>query len=60
MFKGADILAIYCPDCRGRFEVKSEDFQEEEILECPLCAAEVLVTSENPPRVKLFSEDDDF
>ncbi len=54
------VAIIFCPDCRGKFEVPPEDFREEEILECDLCSAEILVTCESPRRVKLFSEDDDF
>lgn len=56
----AKIAVIFCPDCRGRFDVPFDDFYEEEVLECDLCSAEIIVISENPPRVKLFTEADDF
>jgi uncharacterized protein YbaR (Trm112 family) len=39
---------IYCPDCRGKFEVAAEDFMEEEILECDLCGAEIMVVETDP------------
>lgn len=54
------IIIIFCPDCRGRFDAPRDDFREEEVLECDLCGAEILVVDEEPPRVKLFSEEDDF
>ncbi len=58
--KAIQVAVIFCPDCRGQFEVPIEDFCEDEVLECDLCSAEVIVTSEKPPRVKLFTEADDF
>ncbi len=54
------LVSLYCPDCRGRFEVETSDIHEDEVLECPLCGAEILVTQQDPIRIKLFSEDDDF
>lgn len=52
-------VIIYCPDCRGRFEVELSDIIEGDILECPLCGAESLVVSEDPIKIKLYSEDED-
>lgn len=54
------IAQIFCPDCRGRFEIDQNDIIEDEVLECSLCGAEILVVREDPIRIKLFSEDDDF
>jgi len=53
-------VQLYCPDCRGRFEVESVDIEEGEVLECSLCGAEILVKQENPIRIKLYQEADDF
>ena len=55
-----EILVIYCPDCRGKFEINSQDLIEDEICECPLCAAEIKVVSTDPIKLKLFTVDDDF
>jgi len=54
------ILVIYCPDCRGKFEIEHSDIEEDEILECSLCGAEIKVICENPIRLKLYCGDDDF
>jgi len=54
------ILVIFCPDCRGKFEIKSSEIAEEEILECELCGAEIRVESVDPIKLKLFRSDDDF
>lgn len=53
-------VIIYCPDCRGKFEIDESDIIEEEILECPLCGAEIIVIQEDPIKIKLYTEDDDF
>ncbi len=53
-------LVIYCPDCRGKFEINSQDLIEDEICECSLCAAEIKVVSTDPIKLKLFTVDDDF
>lgn len=58
--KDKDMVEIYCPDCRGRFNIPSEEFAEEEIVECSLCAAELFILQENPVKVRIFSGDDDF
>jgi uncharacterized protein YbaR (Trm112 family) len=51
---------IYCPDCRGKFEVAAEDFMEEEILECDLCGAEIMVVETDPIKLKLLEPGEDF
>lgn len=53
-------ITLYCPDCRGRFDINPEEFQEEEIVECTLCAAEIFIVSTNPVKTRLFQGDDDF
>ena len=53
-------VQLYCPDCRGRFDVELSDILEGEVLECSLCAAEILVKQTNPIRIKLYEEQDDF
>lgn len=53
-------VVLYCPDCRGQIKIPDEDFQEGEVLECYLCAAEILVVQQVPARIKLFTEEDDF
>jgi len=54
------IIVIFCPDCCGKFEVENADIVEGEILECELCAAEILVEQQDPVRLKLYSEDDEL
>ena len=51
---------IYCPDCRGKFEVDAEDFVEEEILECDLCGAEIVVVDVDPIKLRLLEPGEDF
>ncbi len=51
---------VYCPDCRGKFEVDAEDFVEEEILECDLCGAEIVVVGTDPIKLRLLEPGDDF
>ena len=54
-------IIIYCPDCRGKFDVKKSDIVEDDLLECPLCGAELVVLQENPIKLKLVDpEEDDF
>jgi len=54
------LVSIYCPDCRGQFDVEGEYIQEEEIIECDLCSAEMIVLEEDPIKLKLYCSDDDF
>ncbi|GEM_PF-3429260 len=51
-------VRIFCPDCRGKFEVIESDLTEGEILECSLCGAEIEVLQENPIRLRLSSGGD--
>ena len=53
-------IIIYCPDCRGKFEIEESDLVEEEILECSLCGAEILVVGSDPIKLKLMKPGDDF
>jgi len=48
-------VRIFCPDCRGKFEVMESDLLEGELLECSLCGAEIEVIQENPVRLRLSS-----
>ena len=52
-------IIIFCPDCRGRFEVEDSDIVEGEILECPLCSAEIEIIQEKPIKIRLLVEEDD-
>jgi len=52
-------IYIFCPDCRGKFEVEREDIVESEVLECSLCGAEIEVVQENPVKIRLLSEEND-
>ncbi len=58
--RDASEVIIYCGDCRGKFSVEVGDIVEEEIIECPLCAAEMQVMSEDPVKIQLYNEDDVF
>ena len=48
-------IVIFCPDCRGKFEIQMEELIEEEILECDLCGAEIkVVSNEEPIKLTVF------
>lgn len=53
-------LVIYCADCRGKFEVEVSDIVEDDILECTLCGAEMVVVQEDPVKMRLVEPDDEF
>ncbi len=57
---GEEVLVIYCPDCRGKFEINNQELIEDEICECPLCAAEIKVICTDPIKLKLFKAEEDF
>jgi hypothetical protein len=55
---------IHCPDCQADDDDDNEgninipvDAQVGDILECPVCAAEVEVLSLDPPIVSLLEEE---
>jgi len=50
-------IYIFCPDCRGKFEVELADIVEGEVLECSLCGAEIEILQENPIKIQLLKED---
>lgn len=50
-------ICIFCPDCRGRFYVKKSEIIEEDILECPLCGAEIEVLQEKPIRIRIVQDE---
>ena len=47
-----ELIHIYCPDCRGKFDIDRSDVIEDEIIECDLCGAEVVITNEQVTRHK--------
>lgn len=54
-------IIIFCPDCRGKFDVNKSDIVEDDMLECPLCGAELVVLQEDPIKLRLVDpEEDDF
>lgn len=52
-------IYIFCPDCRGKFEVERTDIVEGEILECSLCGAEIEIIQQDPVKIQLLKEDDE-
>jgi Zn ribbon nucleic-acid-binding protein len=52
-------ITIYCPDCRGKFDVETDDIIEDDLIECVLCGAEMKVLSEDPIRLKLLVDGND-
>ncbi|MCF7812554.1 lysine biosynthesis protein LysW [Candidatus Gracilibacteria bacterium] len=52
-------IYIFCPDCRGKFEVVREDIVEGEVLECSLCGAEIEIVQEDPTKIKLLTEEEE-
>lgn len=55
-----ETVTIYCPDCRGRFEVPADAVCEGELVDCDLCGAEIEVMQEDPIKVRLYCEEYDF
>ncbi len=55
-----ETITIFCPDCRGRFDAPGDCISEGEIIDCDLCGAEIEVVSENPIKVRKYTEDYDF
>ena len=53
-----EAIIIYCPDCRGKFTIQRSDIIEDDIIECSLCGAELIVQTEEPIKLKLMSRDD--
>ena len=53
-------ITIFCPDCRGKFEIEPDDIVEGDIVECSLCGAEIEVLQEDPIKLRLYSEDNEF
>lgn len=54
-------IIIFCPDCRGKFDIDRIDIVEDDMLECPLCGAELVVLQEDPIKLRLVDpEKDDF
>lgn len=58
--KDQNLTSMYCPDCRGGFEIESADIIEEDIIECTLCGAEILIVQADPVKLRLYCEEDDF
>lgn len=52
-----DTIIVYCPDCRGKFEIELDDVEEGDVVECPLCMAEMEILQREPLRMKLFAEE---
>ena len=55
-----EALIIFCPDCRGKFTIEQSDIIEDDIIECHLCGAELIVTNEDPIMLKPMSMDEYF
>lgn len=53
-------ITIFCPECRGRFRVERDEIVEGEIIDCPLCTAEIITLQENPIKIALYNEDNIF
>ena len=51
------LVIIYCPDCYGKFEVNIDGIEEDDVLECDLCMAEMEIMQTDPFRVRLFVEE---
>lgn len=48
---------IYCPDCRGRFQVDLSGVEERDTLECSLCMAEIEVLQLSPLKLRLYEDE---
>lgn len=53
----ASFMNIYCPDCRGTFDIDFDEISEKDVLECDLCMAEIEVLQLEPLRLKVFLEE---
>ena len=53
----SELIHIYCPDCRGKFDIDRSDVIEDEVIECDLCGAEVVIVNEDPIKIRLYDGD---
>jgi len=48
---------VRCPDCKERFEIELEEFDEGDLLNCPACNLELIVeVNEGQPKIRVSKE----
>jgi len=48
---------VRCPDCKERFEITLEEFDEGDLMNCPECNLEMVVeVSEGKPKLRIAKE----
>lgn len=51
-------IVIYCPDCRGKISFNRDDIIEDDVIECDICGAEMLIEQEDPLQIRLVDDED--
>ena len=48
---------LRCPDCRERFEIEFQDYDEGDLVNCPECNLELIVeVNEGMPKLRIAKE----
>jgi len=48
---------VRCPDCKERFEIELQDYDEGDLLNCPECNLELVVeVKEGKPKLRVSKE----
>ena len=48
---------VRCPDCKGRFEIDLEEFDEGDLLNCPECNLELIIeVNEGQSKIRVSKE----
>ena len=50
---------VRCPECAVEIDLDEDEVEEGEILNCPVCEAELEVVQIHPVRLNVISEDDE-
>lgn len=51
-------IVIYCPDCRGKISFKRGEILEDDIIECDICGAEMIIEEMEPLKIRLVADHD--
>jgi DNA-directed RNA polymerase subunit RPC12/RpoP len=51
-------ILIYCPECRGKISFDLNDIIEDDIIDCDICGAEMLIEQADPLKIRLVEEAD--
>jgi DNA-directed RNA polymerase subunit RPC12/RpoP len=51
-------LLIYCPDCRGKISFNYDEMYEDDVIDCDICGAEMVVEQKEPLKIRLVVDED--